>query len=164
MKILFLDVDGVLNSNLWNDSHEVEISKGQLIDENAVELLAKIIKETEAKLVMHSGWRFWMDNHLKPINPQAEYLIRLFDKYELEIFDITPDFSTDKVRQKKKFSLVKAKEILAWLEQHDNIDKYIVLEDLDLHNNIIGQQQIQTNNLVGLTKEDVSNAIQRLNA
>jgi hypothetical protein len=82
----------------------------------------------------------------------------------LEIFDITPDFSTDKVRQKKKFSLVKAKEILAWLEQHDNIDKYIVLEDLDLHNNIIGQQQIQTNNLVGLTKEDVSNAIQRLNA
>ena len=32
-KVLFLDIDGVLNSNLGNDSHQTEISDGTLIDE-----------------------------------------------------------------------------------------------------------------------------------
>ena len=28
-----LDIDGVLNSNFWNESHQTEISNGTLIDE-----------------------------------------------------------------------------------------------------------------------------------
>lgn len=163
MKIIFLDVDGVLNSNFWNDSHQVEISNGQLIDENKVELLAKIVKETDAKLVMHSGWRFWLDDELKPIRSEAEHLMRLFDKYGLTVYDKTPDLRTEEVLRTNKLSLVKAKEILEWLDEHKNIDKYIVLEDLDLHNDMIRQKQIQTNNTVGLTYEDVSLAIERLN-
>ncbi len=27
-KVLFLDIDGVLNSNFWNDSHQREIGDG----------------------------------------------------------------------------------------------------------------------------------------
>ncbi len=26
-KVLFLDIDGVLNSNFWNDSHQKEVRK-----------------------------------------------------------------------------------------------------------------------------------------
>lgn len=26
-KVIFLDIDGVLNSNFWNDSHQKEISE-----------------------------------------------------------------------------------------------------------------------------------------
>lgn len=39
MKVIFLDIDGVLNSNFWNDTHQREISDGTLIDEEKVMLL-----------------------------------------------------------------------------------------------------------------------------
>ena len=29
-KIVFLDIDGVLNSNFWNENHQKEISDGTL--------------------------------------------------------------------------------------------------------------------------------------
>lgn len=32
MDVIFLDIDGVLNSNLWNASHQKEIEEGTLID------------------------------------------------------------------------------------------------------------------------------------
>ena len=38
-KIVFLDIDGVLNSNFWNENHQREISDGTLIDEEMVEKL-----------------------------------------------------------------------------------------------------------------------------
>lgn len=42
-KVLFLDIDGVLNSNFWNDSHQTEISDGTLIDEEKIKLLALLV-------------------------------------------------------------------------------------------------------------------------
>lgn len=47
-KVLFLDIDGVLNSNFWNDSHQTEISDGTLIDEEKIKLLASLVKETDS--------------------------------------------------------------------------------------------------------------------
>lgn len=42
MKVIFLDIDGVLNSNFWNDTHQREISDGTLIDEEKVMLLGNL--------------------------------------------------------------------------------------------------------------------------
>lgn len=57
-RILFLDIDGVLNSNFWNDSHQRDISNGTLIDEDKIKILAQLVKKTDAKIILHSGWRF----------------------------------------------------------------------------------------------------------
>ena len=54
-KAIFLDIDGVLNSNSWNDSHQKEISDGTLIDEEKIKLLSELVKSTGAKIVLHSG-------------------------------------------------------------------------------------------------------------
>ena len=43
--VLFLDIDGVLNSNFWNESHQAEISDGTLIDEEKIKLIARLVKE-----------------------------------------------------------------------------------------------------------------------
>ena len=59
MKVIFLDIDGVLNSNFWNDTHQREISDGTLIDEEKVMLLGQLIRDTNAKVILHSGWKFW---------------------------------------------------------------------------------------------------------
>lgn len=58
-KALFLDIDGVLNSDFWNDSHQEEISDGTWIDEEKIKLLADLVKETDSEIILHSGWRFW---------------------------------------------------------------------------------------------------------
>ena len=71
-KALFLDIDGVLNSNFWNDSHQREISDGTLVDEERIKILASLVKRTNAKIILHSGWRFWFDDELKPLGTEAE--------------------------------------------------------------------------------------------
>ena len=101
MKALFLDIDGVLNSKLWNENHPNEISAGKCIDESKVQLLATIIENTEAFIILHSGWRFWFDDDLKPLQYESNYLIDLFDKYNLKIHDKTPDLTTDEIRKTK---------------------------------------------------------------
>jgi hypothetical protein len=163
MKVLFLDIDGVLNSKLWNESHQNQLRNGKCIDETKVQLLANIVKKTEALIVLHSGWRFWLDDNLKPLQYEARYLIELFYKYNLKIYDKTPDLATDEIRKMKKFSLVKADEILLWLKKHDSLETYIVIDDLKLHNEQIEKHLILTDPAVGLTEKDVKLVIQYFN-
>lgn len=162
MKVLFLDIDGVLNSNSRNEMHQMEISDKVLIDEKKVNLLLQIINSTNAKMVLHSGWKYWFDNHMKPLKHEAVELITIFNKYGLKIYDKTPDLATDDIKRSKKFSLVKASEILSWLEEHKDVTSYVVLDDLDLHNDIISHNQVKTDSKMGLSEENVIQAIDKL--
>ena len=133
-KIIFLDIDGVLNSNEWNDNHQKEISDGTLIDVEKIKLLSQLIKNTGAEIILHSGWKYWYAADLKPLRKEAERLQYLLEKEGLKIAGITPDHTTEEIRQSKRFSLVKAGEILAWLTENGDVTKWIVMDDLDLHN------------------------------
>ena len=157
-KIVFLDIDGVLNSNFWNENHQREISDGTLIDESKVKLLCKLVKDTDAQIILHSGWKYWFDSDLKPLCKEADKLSDLLEKEGLTIAGVTPDHATDEIRTSKRFSLVKAGEILAWLEQHNDVDEWVVLDDLDLHNAVIEMHQVRTDQRIGLTDEDVERA------
>ena len=157
-RVIFLDIDGVLNSNFWNGSHQKEISDGTLIDAEKVKLLGALVKKTNAKIILHSGWKYWFGKKLQPLRPEAENLSVMFAKEDLSLEDITPDHSTEEIRRSKKFSLVKADEILAWLEGHKDIDSWIVIDDLDLHSEEIAMHQVKTDPSVGLTIDDVYKA------
>lgn len=161
-KVLFLDIDGVLNSNFWNDSHQTEISDGTLIDEEKIKLLALLIRETNAEIILHSGWRFWFDAACKPLCPEADTLVKLLEKENLSISGVTPDLTTEEIRKSKKFSLVKADEILLWISLHNNVTEWVVLDDLDLHNDQIRRHQVKPNPTIGLTLENVKQAIKIL--
>ncbi|MDE6675585.1 MAG: hypothetical protein K2K19_12390 [Acetatifactor sp.] len=154
-KICFLDIDGVLNSQFWNDSHQREISEGKYIDVDKVKLLGLLIHNTGAKLVLHSGWRFWFDDKLKPLRAEAANLVRLLAEENLTLYDMTPDLTTEEIRVTKKFSLVKAKEILTWLEMHPDTDAWVMLDDLNLNHDIIAAHQVRTDADVGLMMEDI---------
>ena len=162
MKVIFLDVDGVINLNYWLQSHQKEISYGTLIDKEKIELVAKIVHKTGAELVMHSGWRFWFDNDMQPIRKEAQNLIDLLLESGLSIYAMTPDLTTEEIRKTKMFSKVKASEIFLWLKQNPNIDKWIVLDDIDLHNDELAIRQIRTNPEIGITYKDVERAIEML--
>ncbi|WP_022757978.1 HAD domain-containing protein [Butyrivibrio fibrisolvens] len=67
--IIFLDVDGVLNSKFWDNDHQREISEGKYVDLSAVKLLGTLVNRTGAKIILHSGWRFWFDESMNPLKP-----------------------------------------------------------------------------------------------
>ena len=157
-RIIFLDIDGVLNSNFWNDCQQREISDGTLVDVEKVKLLSMLVKRTKATIILHSGWKYWFDQNLNPLRPEAENLIMLLKQEELLLGGITPDHSTEEIRTNKKFSLVKASEILAWLAEHEDVDNWIVIDDLDLHCREIEMHQVKTDPHIGLTLDDVYKA------
>ena len=111
---------------------------------------------------MHSGWRFWFDNYMRPIRKEAQNLIDLLLESDLSIYGMTPDLTTEEIRKTKMFSKVKAAEIFLWLEQNPNIDNWIVLDDIDLHNDELAIRQIRTNPEIGITEKDVESAIEML--
>jgi hydroxymethylpyrimidine pyrophosphatase-like HAD family hydrolase len=162
VKVIFLDIDGVLNSHFWSISHQKEISDGTLIDEEKVKLLAKLVKETGAVIVMHSGWRFWFDKDLKPIRKESQRLHHIFRANQLEIYAMTPDLTTNEIKEQKLFSKVKALEIIEWLKYNPKVQKWVVIDDLDLHNAVVEKRQIYTNPDVGLTKNDIDKAYKML--
>ncbi len=153
--IIFLDIDGVLNCN----DYKKERQEDYFVDEEKVKLLSKLFHEIEdAKLVLHSAWRFWFDENLNPKNDVAENLIMLLSKYQMIISSITPDLTTPEIHKTKKFSRVKAKEILLWLEQNPNVKEWVVIDDLWLINELVESHQIKTDPKIGLTLADVIDA------
>ena len=136
-KIIFLDIDGVLNGyNFWNVLgwdivcflHISQRWYRKLTDpcgvhENKVKRLEKIVKKTGAKVVMSSSWRaaYW-----KFVNGEAEFsdriqkLAALLNKYNIEVIDITPRSSDGR----------RDNEILSWLSKHeDEIESFVILDD-----------------------------------
>lgn len=120
MKIIFLDIDGVLNtSQTFIDIHKEWKQTGQRrieIDEFRVELLADLVKETNAKIVLSSSWRmYWVE----PINHKAREVNEIFNKYGLEIYSMTP----------RCIIGLRQDEIDLWLSKHDNIESFVIFDD-----------------------------------
>ncbi len=66
--------------------------------------------------------------------------------------------TTEEIRRTKKFSLVKADEILLCLKLHPDVSRWVVLDDLALHNESVASRQVTPNQAVGLTPEDIAKA------
>lgn len=161
MNIIFLDIDGVLNANMAKDSQKKELSDGKLIDDDKVKLLGQLVEKTSAAIVLHSGWKYWFNEDITPLRDEAENLVNKLAATGLKLHDITPDLATDEIKKTKKFSLVKAKEILQWIDNNP-VNKWIVIDDLDLHNDLVAKHQIKTDPTLGLTQSDIDAAIKML--
>ncbi|MBQ8789422.1 MAG: hypothetical protein IJZ58_07925 [Oscillospiraceae bacterium] len=158
MKIIFLDVDGVLNSEVWNQKHKIETENGFLIDEETIKLLSHFIKTSGAKIVLHSGWRFWFDKNFSPIRKESENFKNLLDKNGLSFYDFTPDLTTEEIQKNGKFSLSKPKEILLWLNNHPDISNWVVIDDIVLNDENIQKHQIVPDSKIGLTFTGIEKA------
>ena len=142
--VIFLDIDGVLNT----------VPPVQPIEPEKVRLLVRLVQATGADIILHSGWRIWFSSDMQPLCAEAALLANLLADEGLHLSGMTPDLTTEEIRRTRKFSLVKAQEILAWLEQHPEVHHWVVLDDLDLHNNMIAAHQVKPDASVGLTIED----------
>ena len=95
-----------------------------------------------------------VDEVLRHYNKQ----IRSLADAGLEISGMTPDLTTEEIRRTKKFSRVKADEILLWLKMHQEVKGWVVLDDLALHKEAVTRHQVKPDHEIGLTAENIREA------
>ena len=152
MKIIFLDINGVLNSKMY----EATRAENGFIDLSRVKLLADIVHATEAKIVLSSTWRVEWDKSPELCGEDGTYINRCLEQYGLCIIDKTP------------FHLLfdnRRREILAWLTRHhDEVESFVILDDINCGWGELGSRVVITDPYgYGLDEEHVQKTINLLN-
>lgn len=174
MHVIFLDIDGVLNSEAHlrrldeqhrqrghtdptRPKHETTCECYRLecqIDRDAVARLNRLVAETRAKIVVSSSWRKLLD----PLE-----LHRVLESHGLvaEIVGETPDGHNDPAML-TTFGhidrIFRGHEIDLWLRQHPEVTRFVILDDssdMAMHKNRL----VQTDCEEGLLDEHVDLAI-----
>lgn len=157
MKVLFLDIDGVLNSANYRKQKGADYIFS-IVDETKIPLLKKIIDATGAELVLSSSWRKGWYFHQDADTFGGNYFDKLFEKYSLNIYSKTPVLE----------HCQRAKEIRLWLVDYSQkgIESFAIIDDIDFFVNDVDLRQhfVQTSDDFGLTEENVIEAIKKLNS
>lgn len=122
MKIIFLDIDGVLD--IFNTEELL-----QELLEPALLRLRRIVTETDAKIVVISNWRYGSEKYTDRIRPESGFvqerenwkqLVEVFKEYDLEIYDVSPWDDMLETR---------SEEIRQYLNLHTDITHFVILDD-----------------------------------
>lgn len=147
MKVLFLDIDGVVNPFQADDDGNI-ITR---LDEGCVMNLARVVKETDCKIVISSTWK--ASPHLMDMLDEE-----LFPKLPVGcVVGCTCTFIPQRPRED---------EIAKYLVEHsDEIDNFVVVDDYDFELKKLMEtgRVVITDALKGLTIEDANKCISLLN-
>lgn len=154
MKIIFLDIDGVLNT--WDYRRRLELEYfSNLIDRDKMIHLKKIVDLTGAKIVLSSSWRKYWNKSGEQIDSAGRNLQEVFREFDLQIYDKTPVVENSP----------RGEEIWAWLKGKYSVEEYVILDDRDYGwNRDLRMHFVQTDDAGdGLTDELADAAIRVLN-
>jgi hypothetical protein len=141
MKVVFLDIDGVLNT-----SKLIRSFGGDHIDPVLTALFARIVKETDSKIVLSSTWRIETRNKLLVEAALAQHGLELFG-------------STPVIKREWPEWTQRRDEISAWLEGNE-VDKFAIIDDFP--DAEIEGSFFQTDEKIGLTAEMAEKVILHL--
>lgn len=174
MKVIFLDIDGVLNTSETFKRRRKEYEKTKRwnieIDLKRVARLKYIINMTGAKIVLSSSWRLFgefKNGEYISKSKQLNELLNLFNSFGIKIYDITPHLDYGSKRDK---------EIMKWLKGKD-IETFVVIDDeTSFLMEFVGNELVKTSFLpdgemlmnmddcAGLCEEHVNRSIAILNS
>ncbi len=126
MRIVFLDIDGVLNTVYTKEYFEGCIG----IDDKNLKAVAHFIEESnkveETKIVLSSSWRMGINKDGQEIPNSYKYLTRKLNSVGLSIYDETP------ILNKNMGVSQRGKEIATWILTHmerGDAGAYVILDD-----------------------------------
>lgn len=106
MKVIFLDIDGVLSGL---DFQLTAKQEPPLIDVSRLAILKEIIHQSGAHIVLSSSWKkAWVKDSGFDL---------VFQKAGIHIYDTTPVLGLKRI------------EIAAWLSDHPDVDAFVILDD-----------------------------------
>jgi hypothetical protein len=136
MKVLFLDIDGVVNNRRSAAHYSYRGAIG--IDPHLAFLVGKLVMDTDIKVVLSSSWRHW---------PEGREEIR---KQVVDFIDITPTLPRPPGMGRDYCE--RGREIKAWLDGHPEVTKYAIVDD---DNDMLPEQQkhfFKTSFEIGITQ------------
>ena len=147
-KIIFLDFDGVLNTEYYQgllqfQGKQWQDQYGAFFDPRAVRQLKRVIDTTGADIVVESSWKY--------LGLEAMQELWRVRNLPGRVIDITPSL-TDNAS--------KGEEIAAWLSEHAMSDaRYVIIDDEYVVLDSQIPYLIWTNPYEGLTEEQANRAI-----
>lgn len=172
MKVIFLDIDGVLNTSETYEKVNNKFKRTGIldaaIDEFRLAYLKNIIEKTNAKIVLSASCRnsfVKKNNKIIPISDKGEKIYNLLNSYGIEIYDITPSNYDPQNREIT---------VTEWLSNNDGIDNFIIIDDepnmfKDLLDRLIKTSKVKDDEMlinvddcVGLCEEHIPIAINML--
>ena len=116
MKIIFLDIDGVLNSRQYDSGRSM--AEGN-IDVSRLLLLKQLVEQTGAKIVLTSSWRRHWDRAGECTDEIGKELEDTFGRFGICLYDKTPELEKDR-----------SKEINEWLAMNRDFNAFVVIDDI----------------------------------
>jgi hypothetical protein len=161
-KIIFLDIDGVLNSQLYYTTGRSDASGVRNdIDPVAIELLNELINKTGAKVVISSSWR---------VGRTVEELQSILNKegFTGEVIDKTKDLRD----REDGDAILRGNEIFCWImdnpgivgQYYSSYKNYVIFDD---DTDMLYRQVnnfIRVEKFCGLSPTNVQAAINILNS
>jgi hypothetical protein len=152
-KIIFLDIDGVLNCASTTNRIGIHL----FVDGKKVDLLKTILDATDAKIVLSSSWRY---GAFTTATAEEQLflveLLRVFREHGLELWHSVTPPSADGC-------LHRGKEILKWLETNPGVEKWVVIDDVAEDLDGVMDHAVITTWENGLTKALAKRIINMLN-
>ena len=179
MKIIFLDIDGVLNclpdkpKDRWPDFHSHD-ERAYGLNPELAENLKYILDKTDAKIVVSSSWRHFEDYiPWQKDGDWREILSKMVGRRKEEMFiGDTPSLSTQKMTIDGESEYVlRGLEIKKWVMDNAKMLtsepglRMCVIDDetVDIVSVIDDRFVVKTNRRDGLTRKDADRAISILN-
>lgn len=151
IKIIFLDIDGVLNSLKYD--MERTATDGN-IDPSRLVLLKQIVDFTGAEIVLTSTWRKFWEKEKSQMGETGRELNQVFGSAGLTIFDKTPVLGNRK------------EEISAWTVANEGlVDSFCIIDDITFGWEEFEPFVVNTNPRIGrgLEEKHVKKAVSILN-
>ena len=163
-KLLFLDIDGVLNAHAPIDP---DVGSATL-DRCKVELLNGVLKTTGAKVVISSAWRYLVHRRDMTIDG-LDWLLRSHGLLAGRIAGITrEDVMVSRGDGSTPWPMAneRGRQITDWLDVFKHrkgvISRYAAVDDLDLGISEAGHPFVHVDGRVGLTDANVIDLIEIL--
>lgn len=147
MKVLFLDIDGVLN-----DRSRSPLAESSSFDAGAVMRLNRVITSTGARLVLSSSWRYVIIDGTMTLGG-FEFLLRTHGLAQGSLVGHT---CADELVPSR------AGQIRQWLTTHGPCEAWAAVDDHDLGLGDDGWRQVRTAWELGLTDSDADRLIEIL--
>ncbi len=150
MKVIFLDFDGVLNTEKYV---KARAEFGVIIDPVKMLLLKQIVEKTSAEIVLSTSWREHWDKNSWKCDDTGKRINEIFAQFNLKIFDKTP-----------QLRLKREEEIRLWLNVHREVVNFVVLDDMLLSAEFLEGHFVKTYNYSkGLDEQAFEKAVEILN-
>ena len=119
MKVLFLDVDGVITHQHYKNKER------EGLDPEKIKLIARIVKDTGAFVVLSSSWRLSYDQKTEKKDWDYVLLEKCLGDEGISIYDITTRIPfSDSLGWRRTRPL----EILDWVVEH-KVNSFVILDD-----------------------------------